>query len=407
MPASLLLAIMLVFSVLHECRRAEAHESLFDQRIEGSRDDKPKYELRAAAEARLIVWRLLRTGQMDRARRILEARWSQEDKIPGLSKHSAITQQMKQMERMRLIRNCDGLGSKCLGVHGVYSTYIPPYKVALPDEVLREGPNCSKEGKETALVPRTDIRNSQASAIRRLHLRATQRSVFSCRGPICIAVIKTIPDPNRFSYGLSACLVPKVGTALGAPEHCVEIYRKNTSAELFRVVVGTTSFACYIGRPDFQFLIRGVSENSFSKILDQSKAALSSEPFKLQAEIHERYLLAISDRRVSPILPGYREMTTIRIDVEDAGRDLTEITRRRDRFLDNPAQTAGTIVSSNILVNRQNTDRTSDWHPASESQQEAYIAAVKASLKDKFMNLCDIPRWIDDRTLLCSSMHQQ
>jgi hypothetical protein len=401
MPASLLLIMALVFMVFYESRRSEANETFFDQRIEVSSHDTPVRDSRAAAKATLIAWKLLRTGQMDRARRILEARVSQENKSIGLSKTRTINYQMKYIRQMQLIRNCDGLGSKCLAKHGVYSTYFPPYRMALPEEVLREGPGCGREGKLTALVTRAHIRNSEASAIRRLRERATQGRVFSCQGPMCIAVIKTIPDPNRLSHGLSVCLVAKVGTALGAPRQCVEMYRKNKSAELFRAIVGTTTAYCYGGRPDFQLVIRAADEKLFPKILEQSRVALSSEPFRLQAEMHERYVLAVSDRRVSPILSGYREMTTVRVDVEDAGRDLGEIFIRSTR-----TQTAGATVSSDILVNRQNTDRTSDWHPASWSQQEAYTAAVKTSLKDKFLNLCDVPRWIDDRTLLCSSMHQ-
>jgi hypothetical protein len=261
---------------------------------------------------------------------------------------------------------------------------------------MREGVSCGARGKRYATVSQTEIRDPPERRIAQWRAAARKGSIFSCKGPDCITIVETIPQNEHTDCGLAACEISKIRGTLGAPKNCTELYRKDEGGEFFTVAIGTTSIACDIGRPDFKLVILGLDQNAFSTVLNNANTALSSKPLELRTDVYQTYVLGVADGRLSPVLPDSREIITVRIDIE-RGNYFDAL---GSRF--NQSAGFGAVVSTNLLVNRQNTDRPNDWHRGNPSQEQAYVAAVEAALKKQISEICPDSKWLDDRNMRCA-----
>jgi hypothetical protein len=202
---------------------------------------------------------------------------------------------------------------------------------------------------------------------------------------------------------LAACEVAKIGARVGAAKFCRAIYWSGKKTEQFAAVIGTSAIGCRVGRPDFAIRIRGIGKESIPNVLSLAQQALAEKPLMLDTQVNESDVLGISDHRVSPVLDGgYREVVTVRIDVKGGMvRDLVD-PRSVDEVNDGSPM-VGTIVSTDMLVNKLNTDQKSDWHLPSDAQQEAYLRGIKEALKARLSSICSDAAWLDDKTLSCRS----
>jgi hypothetical protein len=218
--------------------------------------------------------------------------------------------------------------------------------------------------------------------------QAKQMAVSDCVNGYCIIIVQAVVTGRRWlstdvgADGLAACEVGFVADKWGAPVHCSLIYLATHKDLYVAVKAERVTTLAYVGRPGFDIRLAGIKAE-VPELLRASKAGLESKPLDLPVDLRNQFALGVADARSSVIFPGYREIVTVRVDM--AAR----------------YSTACAVISTDLLVNRQNTDAPTDWHRPSSQQQSSYIAAVKSALKSQFERSCQSPRWDDDKTLIC------
>jgi hypothetical protein len=320
----------------------------------------------------------LADGRVDKARELLSDKfdWLMEDDFTNL-------------RALQLADDCDGRGSRCWRAERKdeppEEIYLAPFRAASPDEAARDVATCYNAGRKFALLPVGAAGGAYARTVSQWRDLAERKKVFACKESYCVTIIKPTPSKIR-SSDLAACLIPKVGNRFGAPSRCTKIFEETgeDGPQLLAVIGRMWRKHCKTGRPDFGFVIQGAAPDQMANFLAKAQQALVASPLSLDAEIHTDYVLGVSDHRLSSILSGYRELVTVRIDAHAWTYSIES------------------IVSTDLLVNKQNTSRSSDWHAPSEEQQEKLNRTVKTLLKNELFKMCSKARWIDDRTLDCS-----
>jgi hypothetical protein len=272
------------------------------------------------------------------------------------------------------------------------------YPIANAAELVRKNPaNGMSDGFSFVLAPESAMGVVGATPqIDEWQSQSEQRAVSDCVNGYCIIVVPALITGWRWlsrdvgAKGLAACEVATVADKRGVPVHCSILYLTTDTDRYVAVKAGPVTAEAMVGRPDFDLRLVGTNVE-IPELLRVSKAGLESKPLDLTVGLQNQFALGVTDidGRPSVIFPGYREIVTVRVDMVAA-----------------PSAVCATI-STNLLLNRQNTAAPTDWHMPSWEQQSSYVAAVKTALKSQFERTCQSPRWDDDKTLMCdeSSLH--
>jgi hypothetical protein len=147
-----------------------------------------------------------------------------------------------------------------------------------------------------------------------------------------------------------------------------------------------------MGLRDFTFRVPGVPPvytlPSNEPVLKELQKAFQHTKIALISEVYEENtLIANASYRFSPILPGWREIVTVRV-------DLRRISWGEPAFL-------GVTISTTRYVNRQNTDRPQDWQLPSEQQETQYLSEIRTRMKEALESLCIQTNWRNPDDLIC------
>lgn len=304
-----------------------------------------------------------------------------------------------RVDRISLRTHCDRQSTPC-ATDGTMKYYSPPFSVASPEQLIRDRATCSTSGKEYSLAPAKAVPSFTKAMLSHWYAAANQGDLSSCQGPYCITIVRnTAPkhsNKQAVMDSLSSCAIANINGKTGAPENCETIFAATKTSKYVQAIVGEGQDECNaaIGRPDFNLIIEGVPKRKRTDVLTYIIDRLQAVPLNLTANMFPHFVFGVSDRRLSPILSGYRERVTVRVDVDDinsAGELILE----------------GMMISTDLLVNRQNTDQPSEWHAPSEQQQETYVSAIRATLKQKIDNICAAGHWRDSEILTCHHMDEQ
>ncbi len=276
-------------------------------------------------------------------------------------------------------------------------TYLPPFPFALPSQM----PSGPEHVGQFSWAPVTEVRDGPKILAQWREL-AKAGSFFDCKDYLCMIVVHSLSADQDAQETLDECTIFRANGIVGAPRHCTQIAILTSDRAWIKVVTGYVSGAAEIGLPDTTLEIVGklptTGESLFSgdhklpvsltSVLTATAKALSLPPLRLITQHNgDTSVLGIASYRLSPILSGWRELLTVRVDVSDLSWE--------------PIPAVGVTISTTLYVNRQNTDRTEDWHLPAPSQEEAYLAAIRTNLKEPLESLCKRFEWSDSDTLVC------
>jgi len=283
------------------------------------------------------------------------------------------------------------------GVTGYYcrqddpNTYLPPFPVALPYKFARETERVPIFG--WAPVSKAVRGGELVSQWEKL---ATVGSVFDCEGATCATLVRGLPSPAENQEGILAlCAVTKLKKGFGPPERCraVAVTQGNESfisivtGFTFRLGVGSTVVSFPPGRPDFRISIIRKPILEVSAVVSRMAKILAAAPLSLATDVGQERVIGSAQYRVSPFLPGHRELVTVRVDV----RSSDEV---EPPFV-------GMEIGLTLYVNRQNTDRPGDWHLPSPQQEAHYLGKIRGLLRSPLATLCGTAEWRGELILVC------
>lgn len=225
------------------------------------------------------------------------------------------------------------------------------------------------------------------------------------RAESCLAVVASVAQPDGLQF-LLMCDVSVVGQLAGPPTACIAIAASTTSSDWLLADAGM-AYVLYAsnGKPDFTYDLFFSIHNDGAVTIDSSRKvtqdaimkaaarAIRSEPLLLQTALSGR-VLGVSPRRASPLLAGWNEDVTVRVDVDSvevstrAGGPSTEIHFRLE-------------ISTSMLVNRQKSADPNSWHQPSTAQIQTWTDAVRLRLLEELSHLCTNAVRRDDFSLLC------
>jgi hypothetical protein len=285
----------------------------------------------------------------------------------------------KEMRRS----TCEIAGKKvpCLiGRYNYERVILPPFIPALPSDL---------DGYFVdGLVPMKEVLGGD-SAISDWWSKAHMGQPYNCGGDgDCRIIVHT---PTR---GLAECYVTKTSAGLGAPKYCHLIAVRENGVWFLNSIVDWNHTSAHVGRRDFDIAIEGklAKAHDIYKIL---MSALASQPLNLSVEQQSNGdVVGVASYRSSKVLKDWREVVTIRLQVEGkAGKpDGTVRDRKSTMYI---------YVISTLYVNRQNSSKPSDWSLPTQVQESLWMSAVRINLKQSLPKLCNKSSWKDDRILAC------
>lgn len=159
--------------------------------------------------------------------------------------------------------------------------------------------------------------------IAKLQSRATARELFDCEGSSCLVVVPTVPSDGKEKEGgastLSVCSVQVVKSVPSPPIVCAEALKQHPrSGVLLRVALGNSSNMCSMGLRDFDAVFKGRAGDvaAVRKLVGE---VLRAKPFNLTVMEEGSALVGTRAHVASELLPGWREWTTVRVDVDARG----------------------------------------------------------------------------------------
>jgi hypothetical protein len=141
--------------------------------------------------------------------------------------------------------------------------------------------------------------------------------------------------------------------------------------------------------PDFDIKIIGARSKS-DPLYGRVALALKSSPLNLEVELdNAETILGVSSRRLSKILLGWREIVTVRVDIYDNVGSASL-----------PCEALK--ISTTIYVNRQNTDRSSDWTLPTNQQERRWVESIRRNLRKALTGFCKNQKWLGKGELRCN-----
>lgn len=269
-----------------------------------------------------------------------------------------------------------GHSGPCIETERGEAIFLPPFIAVLPDQ--------ASSGSRFGWAPVYAISDGEG-IFRKWQEQAARAELFNCN----IYNLCTIIVPTSQVNGLAACKIEIARDGkTGAPRYCRAIAVRDDNHIFLQIVSKreTPPQASGEGRRDFDLEIVGLGAELFPRLKTIAIDALSAQPLNLAAEIHASGdVLGVASYRRSDVLPGWREIVTIRLE-----------------FLERSPNSSGIEVASTLYVSRQNTDRPYDWTLPSREQEALWIEAVRVNLRKGLSTLCKKPLWRDTRVLLCN-----
>lgn len=206
-----------------------------------------------------------------------------------------------------------------------------------------------------------------------LQRRAAARELSDCEGSHCLVVVRTVlPGGKETESGvssLSVCRVDLVQSVSSPPVVCSEALKQHPRGGLLlRAALGNTTNMCSMGLRDFDAVFSGRASDvaAVRKLVGD---VLRAKPFNLTVMEEGSALVGTRAHVASELLAGWREWTTVRVDVDARGAD------------------AGAIISTLVLVSKQATTSREAWTPASEPQDAAYVTALRKAFESRGASL--------------------
>ena len=194
---------------------------------------------------------------------------------------------------------------------------------------------------------------------------------FRCAGSSCLLVVPTTV-PNEPASGvstLSVCRVQVVNGVVGAPMRCDEASRERAGGiRLLRAQVGDSYLGCSMGLPDFDAVFRGRGAD-LAGVRRLVTEVLAGKPFNLSVMEDRGAIVGTRKQLASEVLSGWREWVTVRVDIDARNAD------------------AGTTITSTLLVGKRAAAEREAWTAALESQESAYLLALRSALQQRGADL--------------------
>jgi hypothetical protein len=271
--------------------------------------------------------------------------------------------------------------------------YVPPYHVV---------PRADYPGRAMEIWAPVESTINGAAQFRMWEHLADTQAIFDCHGTdSCSIVVKT----TGFD-GLAHCEVEVMKGLVGAPTWCGLLGFREAGRTFIQVPIGQEK-PYEIPRPkgggraDFAIKIVGTVCPREAVVNALVLKALKDSPLNLKLEMKSggRILGAASGRR-SSILKGWREFISVRLDVS-ACRSLYVYLGAESSY-EREMRGYGVTVATSLYVNRQNTDRPSDWTMPTDEQSDQWVEGVRDNLRKALTGSCKRGRWVDRKTLICA-----
>ena len=307
---------------------------------------------------------------------------------------SSIESSIKKALRHQKIKICK-LGQikvKCVNGDGGNLYYIPPYRIVpqadYPDRTIE------------IWAPASSTING-TDALSMWEQNADGHELFDCHDDFCSVFVRTTGVD-----GVARCSLETMQGLTGAPYACRLLAFRDEGAAFIRVPAGEEAppklskmpLPTNVGRPDFSMRVVGIQCPNDKIITASLLNALKSDPVALNPKIESRgRFFGIASGRPSRILRGWREFISVRLDAtECASFQIYSAGHTREM------KGYGFTVSTSLYVNRQNTDRPSDWIMPTYEQGDEWVESIWNNLRQALTGFCDEGKWIDKNTLICS-----
>lgn len=303
-----------------------------------------------------------------------------------------IEKQLSRSEHVDFLDQCGFGGSKdykCyLSDWGV--DYLPPFPIELPHRT----PKLPGLGNEITWgwVPIDQV-NQGKQKLTQWREMALSGAVFDCEDLICHVLVEGVnekQDSTEITYAV--CRVDRVGDVIGAPRWCEQMAIILGEEIWLHAIIGSYSVAYAMGRPDFSLRILPISPShalpTMKVVAKAIDGAFRDPPLALESQsLGDNAIIAAASFRVSPVLEGWREIVTIRVDLREA-------------YWNGPGA-IGVIISTTLYVNRQNTSAPRDWSLPTRQQEVLYLAQIRRQIRGAVASLCKKAEWMNQEDVLC------
>lgn len=317
----------------------------------------------------------------------------------------------------------DGSEVPCLRYKGLsditYVDYIPPYPLAEHNGKQFKSPDGDE--LQTVFIQAETVNNAQ-SFISFLQLSAADETKFDCdQGIICKVVISGKVNKrwnthegetgigDKLEY-YSICSV-YVGDAIRSiPFQCralvvIDIENK----KLYVHAAISPTYALYhIGFPPPDIILKvpfdkgAEVEQKFLNLLSERLATETPFKFEEKRGLASGVILS-SYGKVSGIIKGWREISTLRIDfIKGASLRYDEIfSQTLDDESDRNNLRFQLNFASTVYLNKQNTQEASDWSLPSDIQGRTYDRAVRNAIIAFIKDFCPGFKDLGNETFYC------
>jgi hypothetical protein len=220
----------------------------------------------------------------------------------------------------------------------------------------------------------------------------------------CTVVVSLFSErDNPAALVLGECTGTIIRGVFGAPTGCRALYVEAGLEKWVRVISGVVPIdPPSMGRIDLSIAVAGPSLD-ISAIQKTIEEALSARPFELATQRADTLILGTASYRPSPILSGFREIVTVRVDAHMIGSDVvSEYTLAGGTPVIPAPQVIGVELYTTFYVNKQNTNNPEDWHLPSEPQSQIYLDKLKTGIKASIVKTCKKAVWLSEAYLYCS-----
>ncbi len=211
----------------------------------------------------------------------------------------------------------------------------------------------------------------------------------------CEAVVPYQSSKEGGPTGLALCLMSKTTNNLLIPRTCVPVLIRAMPEPIVLVVTAyrQTGYAP-IDNSMFSVLIDQKPLGTMKSVADSLLNAIKSAPFDL---VPGKYVVgaqgALLEASAGPRRShfenerDFNEMLTVHADVLVLGD------AHSNHYI-------GISTSVNVLVNKQNTEKSTDWHPIPWTEMDNYDKWVAQGILTKMTSYC-APHLVDFHTIVC------
>jgi len=179
----------------------------------------------------------------------------------------------------------------------------------------------------------------------------------------CPVVLRLVGEDLTSAAGFTLvyCKLPRIGPMWGAPMACQEVAYQDSAGRRSLRAITTVFRGGADGAPDLSCTC---SANSPARI----EARLAQPPFSLVVRSDRQpdwvTIAGVKDREPSQVFAPYRETTTVSVELG---------------VLEGRSELEG-LVSTAILLSRQNSALTSDYRGLRDAEQHAYLSELRKVL---------------------------